>query len=135
MKLVEINWNPSNRQLRQFGFTCLILLPLIGWFWNASTTVIGVLFTAGAIIVALSYLMPTAAKGLFLGLILLTAPLGMIVGELAMLAIYFFIFVPIAVGFRLIGRDALQRKIDKSAGSYWQAKREPTDVSSYYRRY
>ena len=35
MQLVEINWNPTERQLRQFSSMCFIGLPFIGWLWGA----------------------------------------------------------------------------------------------------
>ena len=34
MKLVEINWNPTDRQLRQFGMIALVALPALGWLWS-----------------------------------------------------------------------------------------------------
>jgi hypothetical protein len=34
MKLVEINWKPSDRQLRQFGWMALAGLPLAGWLFT-----------------------------------------------------------------------------------------------------
>ena len=33
MKLVEVNWSPTDRQLRQFGTAALIALPLAAWWW------------------------------------------------------------------------------------------------------
>ena len=30
MSLIEINWSPSLKQLRQFGVLCLVALPLLG---------------------------------------------------------------------------------------------------------
>ena len=61
--------------------------------------------------------------------------LGMLVSEIAMLIIYFGIFLPIGLVFRLLKRDALQLKIDRSAASYWQEKSEPESVSRHYRQY
>lgn len=135
MFLVEINWSPNHRQLRQFGLICLIALPLLGWMWGASSTWIANLFGVACVIAGLAYLQPRIVRPLFVGLILLAAPIGLIVGELAMLAIYVAIFLPISLLFRIARRDALQLRIDSEAESYWQAKSEPKDVASYYRRY
>jgi len=89
----------------------------------------------GITIAALSFVWPKAVNGLFVGLTLALAPIGMVVGEVAMLWLFFGLFLPIGLVFRLIGRDALQRRIDKDASTYWEAKREPEKVSNYYRRY
>jgi hypothetical protein len=135
MSLIEINWSPSDRQLRQFGWLCLIVLPLLGWWWRASPTWLAILFSLACLVVALAYLQPRVVRPLFVGIILLAAPIGMLTGELAMLLIYFAIFLPISLAFRLARRDALQLRIDRKAASYWQGKTEPKDVASYYRRY
>jgi len=66
---------------------------------------------------------------------LAAAPMGMLVGELAMLGIFLGVFLPISLVFRLMGRDALRLKIEKNVESYWQTKKQPEQVSSYYRRY
>ena len=135
MKLVEINWSPTHRQLRQFGWLCLVVLPLLGWLWRAHPTTIAILFGLAMVIACLAYMQPRIVQPLFVGLILLAAPTGMVVGELAMLLIYFVIFLPISLLFRLVRRDALQLRIDRGAESYWQAKPEPKNAASYYRRY
>ena len=135
MSLIEINWSPTTRQLRQFGVLCAVLLPALGWFWGAKATGIGVLFAVGALIAGAAYLKPQFVQPLFVGLIVLTAPIGMIVGEVALLVIYLAVFFPISLLFRLVRRDALQLKIDRDAETYWQTKSEPKDAASYYRRY
>ena len=89
----------------------------------------------GSLVAILSFAWPAAIKPLFVGLMMAAAPIGMVVGELAMLLLFLGVFLPISVIFRLIGRDALRLKIDKNATTYWQPKTEPKHVSSYYRRF
>ena len=69
MKLVAINWNPSDRQLRQFGVMCLVVLPLLGWLWTATSTTLAVLTAVGLVIAATSLWAPQATKPLFFGVI------------------------------------------------------------------
>ena len=135
MKLIEIQWSPSASQLRQFGVLCAIVLPFLGWLWSVSESGIGILLTTGAAIALLSFVWPPAVRVVFVGLTLAVAPVGMVLGEAAMLLIFLGVFLPISLMFRMIGRDALQRKIDKGASTYWQSKQESDKVSNYYRRY
>jgi hypothetical protein len=135
MKLVEINWNPSVRQLRQFGVICLFALPLIGWTWNATPTTLGVLVAIGLIVAAASLRIPKAIKPVFLGLCIVAMPIGMVIGELAMLLIFFGVFLPIGLVFRARRRDALQLHFDRNAHTYWQPKKQPASANSYYRRF
>ena len=135
MSLIEINWSPSQKQLRQFGVLCLVVLPFLGWLWGGNSTSILVLLGIASLITILAFVQPRCVSPLFVGLILLAAPIGMVVGELAMLLIFFGIFLPISLWFRIARRDALQLRIDREAETYWQVKPEPKDISSYYRRY
>jgi len=56
------------------------------------------------------------------------------VGELSMIMIYFGLFLPLSLAFRVTGRDALQLKRLKSSSSYWQEKKQPANASTYYRQ-
>ena len=50
---------------------------------------------------------------MFLGLGLVSVPVGMVVGEFAMLFVYGIAVLPIGLVFRLVGRDPLQRGFDR----------------------
>jgi hypothetical protein len=134
MRLVAINWNPTNHQLRQFGFVCLFALPLVGWMWGAHTQLLIWLTAAGIVLVVLALGLPKLIKPIFVALSIVTVPIGLVIGELILLLIYFGVFLPIGLFFRLIGRDALQLKFDHNVKSYWQTKRQPTSSASYYRQ-
>lgn len=134
MSLVEINWHPTDRQLRQFGWIGLVALPAIGWLWGAGATTIIALAAMGGLLAAAGQFFPAGLKPLFLALTVLATPIGMVVGELAMLMIYFLVFVPFGVVFKLLKRDALQRNFDRNLATYWQPKKAPSDVASYYRQ-
>ena len=135
MKLIQANWNPAPRQLRQFAATCLIVAPLLGWLWGAPSDVLFGLVAAGLIVGLVGFAVPVSVKPLYLALMAVTAPIGMILGELAMLTIYFGLFLPMGLVFRLSRRDALQLKLDRSRSSYWQPKPQPTHITSYYRQF
>jgi hypothetical protein len=68
--------------------------------------------------------------------VLLFAPLAWSVSTLLLVLIYYVVLTPIAVAFRLLGRDPLQRNFDRNAPSYW-VKRDnsATEASSYFRQF
>ena len=135
MSFAEIQWNPGPRQLRQFAWIALIALPLLGWIWGASTGVLTFLAIAGAILVTVGYLAPAAIRPVFVVLTIVTYPIGVVVGEVVMMVIYFAVFLPIGTIFRVMRRDALERRIDKSAPTYWQPRKQPGSVASYFRQW
>ncbi len=134
MKLIEINLQPSDRQVRQFAFICAIVLPLLGWLWGGDTPLIATLAVVGAAVALAGLIKPSLVKPLFLTLTFLTAPIGMVVGEVAMLIIFFGVFCPIGLVFRIAKRDALKLSIDPAKKSYWEEKKSPAKVSSYFRQ-
>lgn len=143
MKLIEFNWNPTDRQLKQFGLAALIFLPLFGWIVTgkprtldaANIPVIGGLAAAGLCLAIQALRKPQSIRLPFIALSLITLPIGMVVGEVVLFVVYSLIFVPVGLFFRIIGRDALERKIDHRASTYWKPKPHPKDVRSYYRQF
>jgi hypothetical protein len=134
MRLIDFNWQPTQRQLKQFAVICLFALPGIGWVWGVSNNVLAILACVGVLVASIGFAFPNAIKPLFIALTLIATPIGMIVGELAMLMIYFGVFLPFGLIFRLIGRDALQLKLDRTRTTYWQTKKQPSNDGSYYRQ-
>lgn len=134
MRLIELNWNPTPRQLRQFGGLSLVALPLITWVWGGGTDLVLTMLGIGALLAVVGLVVPSVLRPIFVAVSVIGAPIGMVVGELTMLLIFFGVFVPVGLFFRLIRRDALQLKIDRNCDSYWQPKRGPGSVASYYRQ-
>ena len=136
MALVDMNWNPPEKQLRQFGWIALIALPVLGGFWSGgNATVIAVTASLGALAAGIGWLQPRWLKPVFLGLSLLFLPIGIVVSEAALLLIYFGLFTPMGLFFRLIGRDRLERQLDRQAKSYWKPKRQPNGPASYLKQW
>lgn len=134
MKLIEINWQPTDRQLRQFGMVCFLALPTIAWFWGGSTPIIAMLAVIGLLCATAGVLYPQALKPFFLALTLVATPIGIVIGELVMLTIYFGVFLPLSLLFRISQRDSLGLLIVRNQDSYWEVKKKPRDVASYYRQ-
>jgi len=133
--IARMTWNPTVRQLRQFGVCALIALPLLGWtMMERGAAVFAVLTGLGVLGGVLAWLRPAALKHPFIGLTLLTLPIGLVLGEVLLLAIYFGIFTPVALVFRVVGRDALKRRFEPRAASYWTPKTQAKDVSQYFRQ-
>lgn len=135
MKLVEMNWQPSARELRQFGLIALVAFPFLGWVWGASPVVMSVLAAIGAVLACLGFVAPVAVKPVYIGLCLVTMPIGLVVGEVMMAVVFYGVFLPIGLVFRLIGRDALQLQLDRQAPTYWQAKKRPAGAASYFQQW
>jgi len=139
MSLVEINWNPDEKQLRGFGAVALIATSAISLllyylkdlpvFWAA------VIFLAGLIIFLSSRLYLRLTKLFYLILTAVTAPIGFVLSFLLMAVFFFLLITPLSIVFRLIGRDPLNRRFDPDAKSYWLARQEPDVLDRYFHQY
>lgn len=147
MSLIKIDWNPPPRTLRSFGIICLVgfpLLALMAWYRvmalallseSAAPTVALVLSIIGGLCGLLALAMPAALKPLFIGMSIVAAPIGFVVSNTLLIVLYFLVITPISLIFRLIGRDALHRKFDRAAATYWIERNPVTDMKRYFRQF
>lgn len=148
MSLLEIQWRPDSRQLRNFGFLCLAVFTFLGasarlrhavlWLEltpeGARWAAVG-FWSAAAAAGGLAAVAPGALRPLFLLLTLIALPIGYVVSHAIMAFVFFGVITTIAVIFRLTGRDALQRKVDKDAFTYWVRRPPPPAPERYFRQF
>jgi hypothetical protein len=134
MALFDLNLHPSRRQLRQFGLLCAVVLPAVAWAWGAGAGAIDAVAAVGGLIAVVGAAFPQALRPLFVTMVLVAAPLGIVVGEAILLLIFFGLFLPLALAFRLLRRDVLQKGFDPAAETYWQTRPPARDLSSYFRQ-
>ena len=132
---ITASLNPSERQLRQFGLVSLFALAGITWLWGGAFRTILIALGIGAVLALLAHLAPKVIKPVFVLVTLVTLPIGLVIGEVLLFVIYALLFVPTAIAFRLIGRDALQRTLEHRKPSYWESKRRITDINRYFQQY
>lgn len=137
MAMMEINWNPSRKELRQFGFLCLAFFGAIAAYnYYRSGLSLGVELLAGAAIVGgvLGAVAPQLLKWIFVGWIIAVFPIGWTISHLLLGFIYYFILTPIGLLLRLMGKDPMNRALDREAKSYW-SPHEQAPVSRYFRQF
>ena len=143
MGLVQLNTDPTQLQLRQFGVTSLVALPVLAWliagrpaFWSGEPVgaPVWIAGTVGLSLAILGFVKEQWLKPFFIGLSFVTYPIGLVVGELVTFVVFFLVFTPVAIFFRIIGRDALELTIDRDSATYWKPKKQPRDVKSYFRQ-
>jgi len=146
-KLVEINFNPDTKTLRQFGVIALVgfgILAALAYYeklifsfglGDARMPLVTTFVALGAISALFSLVAPRANRVLYVGLTLLAFPIGFVLSYVIMGTLFFLIIGPIALLFRLLGRDPMHRSYDPSSPSYWLEARPPRDNESYFHQY
>ena len=131
-----IDFHPGDRQVRNFGLTSLVALPLVAALWTrGSLPAILSAAAIGGLLAAIAIAWPRGLRPLLVAINIVTAPLVLLIHDMVLSLAYFLVVVPVGLVFRLFGRDPLQLKIDRGAGTYWQSKKQPRDVRSYFQRW
>ena len=136
MPLTEIDWNPGRKQLRVFGLSAMVAsIVLAGVFvliWGLAIVWAIVALAAGAAILLCSLVSPRAARIIYITLSAVGLPIGFVVSLVLLAAFYFLLLTPLALLFRMIGRDPLHRRFDRGADSYWVPRRSTASLDRYF---
>jgi hypothetical protein len=136
--LVSLIFNRENRLLQLLG----VLLP--GLFavssasagWVGPSRVAGSLWAIGAVGAVLIWIVPSAGRQLYVGWMLAAVPIGWTISHVVLAVVYYVVLTPIGLLMRLVGRDPMQRRLDRSgSGSYWIERPPRRDSSSYFRQF
>jgi hypothetical protein len=144
MAIAAINWNPTEKVLRQFGWISLVGFPLIAWTFSGRPmsfddrgpwipTMVGLALGITLAVAGLVY--PKAVKPAFVTLSLITFPIGLVVGELFLTTVFFLLFGFVSVIFRIVGYDPMTRAFDSTAASYWTPKAQAASPKQYFQQY
>ncbi len=138
MPLVEIDYHPTVRQLRLFAIVWLPLglgiATVIARYTLEGPTAV-VIGSLAAVSISVGLVRPTWGAPVFVAVSLLTYPIGLVVSFALLAGIYFLVITPIAMLMRLLGRDPLERRIDRSAETYWRPCEPSSDIAHYFRQF
>jgi Saxitoxin biosynthesis operon protein SxtJ len=137
MRWADLPLNPSARMLRQFAVLWILVFGGLA-LWHGvvrhdSTTGV-VLAVVAATAGPVGLIAPTAIRPVFVAWMVLVFPIGWTVSRLMLLLLFAGIVTPVAVFFRLTGRDALGLKRRTQVSTYWTNKPAAPDVASYFRQ-
>ena len=144
MSLIEINWKPGSRMLRQFAVIWLIGFTLVGCIvgWklgvfhgSAKWTAPLVIWILAAVVGLFGILAPETVRPIYVGWMAIGWPIGYVVSHILFGVVYFVLFTSVAVFFRLVGRDALQRRFDKEAQTYWIKRAAMPSPKDYFNQF
>ncbi len=138
MALVDINWNPSKKELRVFSLLLIAFGVIVAFVLSRrldSTTPSLAVVSATSLIGLVGLIGPSLVRPIYVVWMALAFPIGWTVSHLMMAAVYYLVLTPIGLTMRLFGHDPMQRKIDREAKTYWQPRSPRTDVKSYFRQY
>jgi len=137
MRIVEINRNPTVKQLQQFAWIWLAFLGLLGcmaWF-SLGAGPASLLWTLAIVVPVLGRLQPAVLKAVYLITSHAAFPIGYLVSHVILAAVYFLVLTPIALILRMAGHDPLARRQGSHVDSYWQERSTVDHPGRYFRQF
>jgi hypothetical protein len=128
---------PTDRKLREFAAASVVVcLPLAIWQLARGNGWLGGLLAVIAIAAAIvAAWQPRWLAPVFTAAMIATFPLAWALSLAVLALVYFGLITPLAILFRLLGRDALSRRIDQNRSSYWQPQPPADKPRRYLRQY
>jgi hypothetical protein len=112
---------------RKFGWTFAVLFFLVGAFAHPWMMAVGAAFAVVTLTRA-HWLTPLKHAWMKFGELL-----NRVVSPVVMGVIFFAVFTPVALVMRLARRDALARRFEPSAPSYWKRREPPGPADDSFR--
>jgi Saxitoxin biosynthesis operon protein SxtJ len=138
MQWSDIPRSPDAKTLRQFGGIWVVFFggaALYQYFAKGHATVALTFAILALTVGPLGLIRPQLIKLIFVSWMILAFPIGWTISTIILAMLYYGIFTPLGLFFRLSGRDllGLKRRPDKS--SYWTPKPSVTDMRRYLREF
>ena len=137
MALLDVNWNPSRRDLRVFAGLQPVFWGLVAWrVWaSGSSTAAFILLALGFVLAIVGFVNESLCRRLYVGWMLAVLPLGWIVSHVVMGIVFYLVLTPIGLFMRLLGRSPIPPGFDREAGSYWVRRPSSPPLDRYFRQF
>jgi hypothetical protein len=138
MQWSDIQFRPPVKTLRQFaGLWLACFGGLAAWEGLArGHTALAAAFAALALTVGpLGLIRPQLVRPIYVAWMILAFPIGWTISQVIVALVFYGLFTPIALVFRLIGRDPLHRARRPGLETYWTPKPTATDPRRYFRQF
>ena len=138
MRWSDIPFHPSRATLRQFAGLWLVFFGGLA-LWQGlvrGQTGLATLWAVLALTIGpLGLIRPGWIRPIYVGWMVLAFPIGWTVSQVMLALMFYGLFTPIGLLFRLLGRDALHRTRRPEVESYWTPKPAPAGPKSYFRQF
>lgn len=138
MSIVEINWNPSRKELRVFAVLQLVFFSVVAaivFRRTGSLAVAGALWAVSLAAAAVGCWHPPWIRPFYVGWMAAVMPIGVVVSYAVLAIVWYLVITPVGLIMRLCGRDPMQRRWEPQAKTYWIPRPGAPPIDRYFRPY
>ncbi len=141
MSLLQIDWKPDRKKLREFAVIWLVGFGIFGCVaaWKSGAfagsgkwTTPCVLWSLALVVGLMGMAAPELVRPVYVGWMAVGLPIGYVTTHVLFGLLYFGVFTATALVFRVIGRDKLLRRFDKTAQTYWVKRAAAPPPARYF---
>jgi len=128
----------TTKELRRYAWILTAATAAVGsfWLWKGHPVGARVLYGVSGYALLSSFIYPRAVWPIRRLLMAVGHGVTWLTTRLILALTYYLVITPIGLLLRVFGKDALQRKIDPDADSYWiERKPEPFDRERYEKQF
>ena len=139
MSIIEVNRDPTPRQLKQFGFIWMGFVALFGaiaFFKLDNPSLARGLWVAAVAVPGIGWVFPRFMRLVFVGMSYAAFPIGFVVSHVVLALVYYLVLTPIGLVMRVFGYDPMERRFEREVETYW-IERGPSavDPKRYFRQF
>ncbi len=115
------NIKKTNKDIINFGLLIGGIIAFIGVvsiFYNSPAFMY--LIPMGMVIMCIGFIAPVILKPIYILWMIIAVLLGFVSTRVILTILFYLIITPISIIFKILGKDPLNKKIDKSKSSYWE---------------
>lgn len=138
MAIVDINWNPSRKELKVFSLLLIVFFGIVAGLtrWKGSSAETAwIIAGCGTIVGIAGVLAPPFIRIVYLLWMTAVFPIGIVVSNAVLMLVFYGVVWPIGIMSRLAGRNVLQLGFDRQARSYWNVRQPVKNPRRYFRQY
>ncbi len=116
--------DPERGALRKFGlvFAVIMLLVALVSLWRGRAGLVVPFFAVSGLFVLVSLVYPVLLSPLYFLMLKLSGYMGWFNTRVILIIVYYLVFTPMALLFKLFGKDPLARRFDRDATTYWHRR-------------
>jgi hypothetical protein len=138
--MIEINRNPTRKELVVFGLLLGPFCALVGWLLrDAAPGATRMLWFAAVPVTlvggALAAFTPELMRRFYVAWMIVVYPIGWTVSHVIMAIVYYVVLTPLGFIMRLSGYDPMRQRIESDATTYWIKRESTRDPKRYFRQF
>ncbi len=138
MAIVDINWNPSKKELKVFSLLLIVFFAIVAWLAHGkgeSIETASLIAGGGAVVGIAGVLSPAFIRVVYVVWMAAVFPIGFVVSNVVLAVVFYGVVWPIGLLTKLTGKNALQLDLDREAKTYWNVRQSVKDPRRYFRQY